>query len=83
LNGLSEDLSQQQTRGEEMTEEDKAVEKVLDEIVANILKWQNRKIELDGRCCPKEREKGFQEGLRLGGALVRAHYIQVEEEETE
>ena len=66
-----------------MTEEDKAVEKVLDEIVANILKWQNRKIELDGRCCPKEREKGFQEGLRLGGALVRAHYIQVEEEETE
>ncbi len=66
-----------------MTEEEKAVEKVLDEIVANILKWQNRKIELDGRCCPKEREKGFQEGLRLGGALVRAHYIQVEEEEEE
>jgi hypothetical protein len=64
-----------------MTEEEKAVEKVLDEIVANILKWQNRKIELDGRCCSKEREKGFQEGLRLGGALVRAHYIQVEEEE--
>jgi hypothetical protein len=66
-----------------MTEEEKAVEKVLDEIVANILKWQNRKIELDGRCCSKEREKGFQEGLRLGGAFVRAHYIQVEEEDTE
>jgi hypothetical protein len=63
-----------------MTEEEKAIEKVLDEIVANILKWQNRKIELDGRCCPKEREKGFQEGLRLGGALVRAQYIQQEED---
>jgi len=61
-----------------MTEEEKAIEKVLDEIVANILKWQNRKIELDGRCCSKEREKGFQEGLRLGGAFVRAQYIQQE-----
>jgi hypothetical protein len=61
-----------------MTEEEKAIEKVLDEIVANILKWQNRKIELDGRCCPKEREKGFQEGLRLSGAIVRAQYIQQE-----
>ncbi len=66
-----------------MTEEEKAIEKVLDEIVANILKWQNRKIQLDGRCCPQERERGFQEGLRLGGALVRAHYIQVEEEDSE
>jgi len=52
-----------------MTEEEKAVEKVLDEIVANILKWQNRKIELDGRCCSKEREKGFQEGRDLAEHL--------------
>ena len=67
-----------------MTEEDKAVEKVLDAIVADILKWQNRKKATEAPdCCFKEREKGFQEGLRLSGAIVRAHYIQVEEEDTE
>jgi len=64
-----------------MTEEEKAIEKVLDEIVAEILKWQNREIDPDQDHCTKARERGFQEGLRLGGALVRAHYIQVEEEE--
>jgi hypothetical protein len=62
-----------------MTEEDKAVEKVLDAIVADILKWQNRKNpQKDPTCCFKEREKGFQEGLRLSGAIVRAQYIQQE-----
>ena len=66
-----------------MKDQEKALEEVLDGIVAEILKWQNRKIKLDGRCCPQEREKGFQEGLRLSGAIVRAQYIQVEEEETE
>lgn len=62
-----------------MTEEDKAVEKVLDAIVADILKWQNRKKATEAPdCCFKEREKGFQEGLRLSGAIVRAQYIQQE-----
>ena len=65
-----------------MTDEEKAIEKVLDGIVEEILKWQNRKKQTDDRSS-MEREKGFQEGLRLGGAIVRARYIQVEEEETE
>ena len=64
-----------------MTEQDKAIEEVLDGIVAEILKWQNRKkITEASDCCFREREKGFQEGLRLGGAIVRARYSQVEEE---
>jgi len=65
-----------------MTEQDKAIEEVLDGIVAEILKWQNRKkITEASDCCFREREKGFQEGLRLSGAIVRARYIQDPEEE--
>jgi hypothetical protein len=64
-----------------MDDEQKAIEKVLDEIVEEILKWQNRKKQLDDRCCSVERERGFQEGLRLGGAIVRGHYFQEEEEQ--
>jgi hypothetical protein len=63
-----------------MTDQEKAIEEVLDGIVAEILKWQNREIDPDQDHCTKARERGFQEGLRLGGAIVRAHYIQVEEE---
>ena len=67
-----------------MTDEEKAIEKELDGIIEEILKWQNRKkITEASDCCFREREKGFQEGLRLSGASVRARYIQVEEEETE
>jgi hypothetical protein len=67
-----------------MTNEEKAIEKELDGIIEEILKWQNRKkITEASDCCFREREKGFQEGLRLSGAIVRARYIQVEEEETE
>jgi hypothetical protein len=64
-----------------MTETEKAINEALDGIVEEILKWQNRKAQLDGRCCPEQREKGFQEGLRLSGAIVRARYIQDPEEE--
>jgi len=66
-----------------MTEQEKAIEEVLDGIVAEILKWQNREIDPDWDHCTKSRERGFQEGLRLGGTIVLARYIQVEEEETE
>lgn len=66
-----------------MTETEKAINEALDGIVEEILKWQNRKKQLNGRCCEEQREKGFQEGLRLSGAIVRARYIQVEEEATE
>lgn len=64
-----------------MTEQEKAIEKELDGIIEEIMKWQNRKKQLDGRCCEEQREKGFQEGLRLSGAIVRARYIQDPEEE--
>ena len=63
-----------------MTEQEKAIEEVLDGIVEEILKWQNRKKATEAPdCCFRERERGFQEGLRLSGAIVRARYIQVEE----
>lgn len=64
-----------------MEEQDKAIEEVLDGIVEEILKWQNRDKQLDGRCCSEQRENGFQEGLRLGGAIVRARYIQEEDDD--
>ena len=65
-----------------MTDEEKAIEKELDGIIEEILKWQNRKKVTEASdCCFREREKGFQEGLRLGRAIVHARYIQVEEEE--
>jgi len=67
-----------------MTEQEKAIEEVLDGIVEEILKWQNRKKATEAPdCCFRERERGFQEGLRLSGAIVRARYIQVEEETSE
>ena len=66
-----------------MDDEQKAIEKVLDEIVEEILKWQNRKKQLDDRCCSLERERGFQEGLRLSGAIVRGFLIKIEEEQAD
>jgi predicted transcriptional regulator len=63
---------------QQMDDEQKAIEKVLDEIVEEILKWQNRKKQNVDRCCSMERERGFQEGLRLSGAIVRGHYFQEE-----
>ena len=63
-----------------MTEQEKAIEEVLDGIVEEILKWQNRKKATEAPdCCFRERERGFQEGLRLSGAIVRARYIDWEE----
>lgn len=65
-----------------MTDQEKAIEEVLDGIIEEILKWQNRKkITEASDCCFREREKGFQEGLRLSGAIVRARYIQEEADE--
>ena len=64
-----------------MTEQEKAIEKELDGIIEEITKWQNRKKRFEDLCCVYEREGGFQEGLRLSGAIVRARYIQDPEEE--
>ena len=62
-----------------MTDQEKAIEEVLDGIVEEILKWQNRKkITEASDCCFREREKGFQEGLQFSRASLRARYIEEE-----
>jgi hypothetical protein len=59
-----------------MTEQEKAINEVLNSIVETIAKWQNKKIaQRSDTCCAVERDRGFREGLRLSGALVRARLI--------
>jgi hypothetical protein len=63
-----------------MTDEEKAINEVLEGIEIEILKLMNRKIVTEASdCCFREREKGFQEGLRLCRASLRARYIEWEE----
>ena len=64
-----------------MTDQEKAINEALEGIELEILALMKREKQLDGRCCPEQEEKGFQEGLRLSGAIVRARYIQDPEEE--
>jgi hypothetical protein len=65
-----------------MTEQEKAINEVLNSIVETIAKWQNKKIaQRSDTCCAVERDCGFKEGLRLSGALVRARLIEEETEE--
>jgi hypothetical protein len=65
-----------------MTEQEKAINEVLNSIVETIAKWQNKKIaQRSDTCCAVERDRGFKEGLRLSGALVRARLIEEETEE--
>ena len=69
-----------------MTDEEKAINRALNAIIETIAKWQNKKMpQRDATCCDKARDRGFKEGLRLSGALVRARLISddIEEEETE
>lgn len=64
-----------------MTDQDKAINEVLESIETEIVKLQNRKIITEASdCCFREREKGFQEGLQFCRASLRARYI---EEETD
>lgn len=64
-----------------MTDQDKAINEVLESIETEIVKLQNRKIITKASdCCFREREKGFQEALQLCRTSLRARYI---EEETE
>jgi hypothetical protein len=59
-----------------MTDQDAAINEALESIEIEILTLMNRQKQLDGRCCPEQEEKGFQEGLRLCRAIVRARYIE-------
>lgn len=64
-----------------MTDQDKAINEVLESIETEIVKLQNRKIVTEASdCCFREREKGFQEALQLCRTSLRARYI---EEETD
>lgn len=64
-----------------MTDQDKAINEVLESIEIEIVKLQNRKIITEASdCCFREREKGFQEALQLCRTSLRARYI---EEETD
>ena len=63
-----------------MTDQEKAINDVLEGIEIEILKLINRAMKTEASdCCFREREKGFQEGLRLCRASVRARYVEWEE----
>jgi hypothetical protein len=62
-----------------MTDEEKAINEVLEGIEIEIIKLLNRKIVTEASdCCFREREKGFQEGLQICRASLRARYIEEE-----
>lgn len=66
-----------------MTEQEKAINETLNAIIDEIAKWQKKK---DRNQDDLERiafGRGFKEGLRLSGALVRARLISDEIEEEE
>ena len=68
-----------------MTDQEKAINEALNAIIEEIEKWKKRKKRFEDLCCVYEREGGFQEGLRLSGAIVRARLIsdEIEEEEAD
>ena len=62
-----------------MTDEEKAINEVLESIEIEILKLMNRAVKTEASdCCFREREKGFQEGLQICRASLRARYIEEE-----
>jgi len=62
-----------------MTDQEKAINQVLEGIEIEILKLMNRAMKTEASdCCFREREKGFQEGLQLCRASLRARYIEEE-----
>jgi hypothetical protein len=65
-----------------VTDQEKAINDVLEGIEVEIIKLMVKK-QLDGRCCPEQEAKGFQEALRLCRASVRARYVEEEDEDQE
>lgn len=61
-----------------MTEQEKAINEVLEGIEIEIIRLMHREKHLDGRCCAEQEEKGFQEALRLCRASLRARYTEEE-----
>jgi len=66
-------------KGAAMTDQEKAINEVLESIEIEIVKMINRKLVTEASdCCFREREKGFQEGLQFSRASLRARYIEEE-----
>ena len=65
--------------GWQMTDQEKAMNDVLEGIELEIIKLMVFQY-FDGRCCPEQEAKGFQEALRLCRASVRARYVEEEDE---
>ena len=57
----------------------------LNAIIDEIDVWQRRPMpqQYKDKCCEVTRERVFQEGLRLGGAIVRGFLIKIEEEQAD
>jgi hypothetical protein len=68
---------QENQQGVTMEEQNQLLQSIIDEIDI----WQRRPQPGRDRCCEVERERGFQEGLRLSGAIVRARLIKIEEDQ--
>ena len=62
-----------------MEEQNQLLQSIIDEIDI----WQRRPTPeaYKDLCCAMERERGFKEGLRLSGAIVRARLIKIKEEQ--
>jgi hypothetical protein len=58
---------------------------MLNAILDQIEIWQRRPTPESYKdlCCAIERERGFKEGLRLSGAIVRSFLIKIEEEQAD
>jgi hypothetical protein len=57
----------------------------LNAILDQIDVWQRRPMQEQNKdnYAEVQRERGFQEGLRLGGAIVRGFLIKIEEEQAD
>jgi hypothetical protein len=64
-----------------MTEIEKAINEALTSIIDEIAKWQKKKEPMQDDVLRMARDRGFKEGLRLSGALVRARLISDDIEE--
>jgi hypothetical protein len=64
-----------------MEEQNRTLQAIIDEIDV----WQRRPTPESYKdlCCAIERERGFKEGLRLSGAIVRGRLIKIEEEQAD
>jgi hypothetical protein len=64
-----------------MEDQNRTLQAIIDEIDV----WQRRPTPESYKdlCCAISRERGFKEGLRLSGAIVRGRLIKIEEEQAD